>query len=94
MLAARAGAAIGLMLVSTTAVADCACRCLNGEVQVLCTIALDFRPVCSPTSCSPVPPSIRPFQVPSVPAIGASGCVRQKMLNPYTRQFEWRQICR
>jgi hypothetical protein len=32
--------------------------------------------------------------MPSVPAIGASGCVRQKMLNPYTRQFEWRQICR
>jgi hypothetical protein len=25
----------------------------------------DFRLVCSPTSCSPVPPSIRPFQVPS-----------------------------
>ena len=91
MLAARAGAAIGLMLVSTTAVADCACRCLNGEVQVLCTIALDFRPVCSPTSCSPVPPSI---QAPSVPAIGATGCVKLQVLNPYTRQLEWRQICR
>ena len=91
MLAARAGAAIGLMLVSTTAVADCACRCLNGEVQVLCRIALDFRPVCSPTTCPPVPPSI---QAPSAPAIGATGCVKLQVLNPNTRQLEWRQICR
>jgi hypothetical protein len=31
---------------------------------------------------------------PMVPPIGTTSCSPQQVMNPYTRQYEWRTICR
>lgn len=76
-----------------TAQAACVCRCVNGTVQAICTSSLDIRPICSPTICPIAPPSIAPIQPPRVPPIGTSRCVQRQVLNPYTNQYEWREVC-
>ncbi len=74
--------------------AGCVCRCVNGEVQAMCSSTLDIEPICAPAICPIVPPAIRPIDPPTLPPIGTSSCRSEQVLNPYTRQYEWRQICR
>jgi hypothetical protein len=41
-----------------------------------------------------VPPSVQPVPVPMVPPIGTTHCAPQQVFNQWTRQYEWRTICR
>jgi hypothetical protein len=89
--------AIALIVVSGKthdAEAACSCHCVNGQVQALCTSPMDIQPICSPTICPIVPPSIRPIETPRLPPIGTTQCSNQQVYNPYTRQYEWKQLCR
>ena len=93
MLAARIGVVVGLTLfVHQPGILPR--NCVNGQVQALCTNAWEIRPICSPTICALVPPSIRPIEMPRIPPIGTTSCSNQQVLSPYTRQYEWRQLCR
>jgi hypothetical protein len=79
---------------STDAFAACQCRCVGGEMQPICSSAMEIRPICPPTVCGIVPPSIAPIATPMVPPIGATTCGPQQVLNPFTHQYEWRTLCR
>lgn len=85
--------ALGLLTLATAASANCACRCVNGEVRPICTNSLDIPPICAPTICPIVPPAITPIQTPQIPPIGTSACRQVQVLDPYTGQYRWRTIC-
>ena len=76
------------------ALAACQCTCINGNVQAVCTNAIEIRPICAPRVCPITPPSVRPLNTPSVPPIGTKTCRMEQVLNPYTNQYEWKRICR
>lgn len=76
------------------AAAACVCRCVNGEVQALCSSAIDIQPICAPQICPITPPSIAPIQQPRVPPIGTTNCRQAQVLNQRTGQYEWREVCR
>jgi hypothetical protein len=40
--------------------ASCECRCVDGQVQPLCSSSIDLPPICAPQICAIVPPSIVP----------------------------------
>jgi hypothetical protein len=73
--------------------ASCVCRCVDGEMQPLCSSSIDLPPICPPTVCAIVPPSVAPIQSPGIPPIGTSGCSPRQVRNPATNQYEWRSIC-
>jgi len=79
------------MFVSQSTYASCVCRCVGGEVQPVCTQAIDMPPICAPAIC---PPSIAP-SVPSsrIPAFGTESCSRQSVFDPRTGRYESRNIC-
>ena len=81
------------VLVAGNADASCVCRCVDGEVQPLCSSSIDLPPICAPTICGIVPPSIAPIQAPGIPPLGTSSCSPRRVLNPATNQYEWRSIC-
>jgi hypothetical protein len=83
-----------LGLVALEADAACVCRCVNGEVKPLCEKAIDLPPICSPTICPIVPPKIAPIEPPTVPPIGTTQCRQEQILNPVTKQYEWRRVCK
>jgi hypothetical protein len=75
------------------AAASCECRCVNGEMQPLCSSSIDIPPICPATICLIPPPSIAPIQPARIPPLGTSHCSPQQVLNPATRQYEWRSLC-
>jgi hypothetical protein len=88
---------IGLMVVgffaSNFATADCGCVCMSGEVQAVCSNALEIRPICAPRICPITPPSIEPIQQPRAPPIGTTNCTPQQVYNEYSHMYEWKEIC-
>lgn len=82
-----------LLFTMPIAFADCVCRCVNGEVQAICSSAIDLEPICPPRICSIVPPSVRPIQAPRVPPIGTTNCRKEQVYNEYTRRYEWKTLC-
>ncbi len=83
-----------LLAIPTNAGAGCVCRCVNGEMQAICSSTLDIEPICAPAICPITPPAIRPIDPPTVPPIGTSSCRSKQVLNPQTGRYEWQQICR
>jgi hypothetical protein len=81
------------VLLTANADASCVCRCVDGEVQPLCSSSIDLPPICAPAICTIVPPSIAPIQNPGIPPLGTSSCSPRQVLNPATNQYEWRSIC-
>jgi len=73
--------------------ASCVCRCVDGQMQPLCESSIDVPPICPVMVCALVPPSVRPIQSPVVPPVGTSQCSQRQVLNPSTRQYEWRSVC-
>ena len=73
--------------------ASCVCRCVDGEMQPLCSSTIDLPPICLMTICSMTPPSIVPLQPTELPPLGTSECSQHQVLNPATQQYEWRSIC-
>lgn len=84
----------GLAISSTNTDASCVCRCVNGEMQALCSSSIDLPPICPPTVCPITPPSIAPIQTPRVPPIGTTVCRQAQVFNQRTGQYEWREVCR
>jgi hypothetical protein len=84
----------GLAAFPEIAAAACVCRCVNGQMQPICGSSLEIPPICPPTICQMVPPSIAPIPTPMVPPVGATSCRPEQVLNPHSRQYEWRTICR
>ena len=89
---------IGLMalVVSVPIKSDaaCVCRCVNGEMQAICSSSIDVPPICPPTVCAITPPSIAPLPSVTLPPLGTSNCVQRQVLNPSTGRYEWRELCR
>jgi hypothetical protein len=81
------------LLITTNTFGNCVCRCVDGEMTPICTNAIEVRPICPPTVCQIVPPSVQPINPPTVPPVGTSQCQNKQVLNPYTRQYEWKMIC-
>jgi len=81
------------VLVAGNADASCVCRCVDGEVQPLCSSSIDLPPICGVTICGIVPPSIAPIQAPVLTPVGTSSCSSRQVLDPVTGHYEWRQVC-
>ena len=81
------------LLLTAEARASCVCRCVDGEMQPLCDSAIDLPPICPMTACAVVPPSVKPIQPLGIPPLGTSQCSQRQVLNPATRQYEWRSVC-
>jgi hypothetical protein len=73
-------AAVVIGILSTNAYATCICRCVGGEMQPICSNAIEIRPICPPTICQIVPPSIPPIAAPVVPPVGTTTCGPQQVL--------------
>jgi hypothetical protein len=84
--------AFGVFL-TAGAEAPCVCRCVDGQMQPLCSSSIDLPPICPMTTCALTPPSIAPIQPAQLPPLGTSQCSQRQVLNPATRQYEWRSIC-
>lgn len=94
MLGAVPAASLAMMLtVVTPARADCVCRCVDGQMQPLCSNTIDIPPVCMPTVCAIAPPSIAPITPPSIPPLGASSCSPRQVQDPDTGRYEWQRVC-
>lgn len=85
---------LGVFLVFSDAMAECVCRCTNGENVPLCSNTLEIPPICPPRVCPITPPSIEPIKAPRLPPLGTQSCWQQQVLNPYTNQYEWQRVCR
>ena len=84
---------IFLILMPKGSLADCFCTCINGENQPLCDNTLEIPPICAPVVCPIEPPAIEPIEVPSIPPIGTKECWQEQVLNPYTNEYEWQEVC-
>ena len=81
------------VLLTVTSDAACVCRCVDGEMQPLCSSSIDLPPICPPAVCSIAPPSIAPIQPLGIPPLGTSGCTQRQVLDPNTHRYEWRSVC-
>jgi len=84
---------VGLAVFSSPTYANCVCRCVNGDVQAICSSTLDIEPICPANICPIVPPSIEPIQPLGIPPIGTTDCHQAQVYNPYTHQYEWKTLC-
>jgi hypothetical protein len=85
--------AVGTCAAILPAMADCSCACVNGSVQAICSSSIDIEPICAPRVCPITPPSVAPIQMPTIPPIGTSHCHQVQVLNTWTHQYEWQQVC-
>jgi|GEM_PF-1643183 len=91
---AAAAAASLALLAAGPAAAECACRCVGGEVRAICSNPLELAPICPPAACPPAPPELRPLAPPRIPPPGTEACAERQVLNPWTGRWEWRTLCR
>ena len=73
--------------------ARCVCRCVDGEVQPVCSSPADLPPLCRPMVCiaEDVPPEPPPSL--KVPPPGAKSC-RQVRVCDDTNLCDWEEVCR
>jgi hypothetical protein len=81
------------LALTAQAEASCECRCVDGEMQPLCSSSIDIPPICPATICALPPASIAPIQPARIPPLGTSHCSQRQVLNPMTHQYEWRSLC-
>lgn len=74
--------------------ASCVCKCVNGEVEPICSSSTELPPICSPRVCPITPPSVVPINPPTIPPIGTSNCGMEQVYNDSSYRYEWKQICR
>jgi hypothetical protein len=79
-----------------TAVADCVCQCVNGELAAICTGNVSVQPTCAPRLCPAVGGSVSMAQNRQASAQGASGsgCAPRQVLDPVSGKYEWQVLCR
>lgn len=86
-------AMVALLAALTPARASCVCRCVDGEVEPICSSSIDIPPICAPSICPIAPPSIAPIRPPVLAPLGTTECRQAQVLNPSTRRYEWRRVC-
>lgn len=78
-----------------SALADCTCQCVNGELAAICSGNINVQPTCAPRSC-PAPTAsssmARNLQVSSQG--GGSDCAPQQVMDPISGKYEWKVLCR
>jgi hypothetical protein len=84
--------ALALCAFSSQLQAGCTCQCVNGQMQPLCSSALDIAPPCMGI-CGPVAPSIAPINPPTIPPVGTTSC-RQAQICDQFGNCRWQQVCR
>ena len=82
-----------LILGGQLALASCTCQCVGGHSRSVCSSAIDQPLQCSMYFCPGSGGSAKPPNIPMAPPQGASSCSQQQVLNPGTRQYEWRTLC-
>ena len=85
--------AVASISASGPALATCACQCVNGQVEAICSSTIEMRPICPPRICPIVPPAIRPISPPTLPPLGTTECQPQQVWNQFTGRYEWRRLC-
>lgn len=83
-----------IFLAPAAAYGACSCRCVDGEMQAICASAIDLPPICPPAVCPLVPPQIEPIGRAQSPPLGTTSCRQRQVLDPVTRRYEWRTLCR
>jgi len=81
------------ILTISDANARCVCRCVNGDMQALCSSSIDLPPICPPKVCPIRSPSIAPIRAPKIPPIGTTRCRQAQVLNRNTGRYEWKRVC-
>jgi hypothetical protein len=86
---------IALVIVAAPAAAHatCGCSCVNGQMQPLCSSAIEVPPICPSTVCRVAPPSVTPIMPPQVPPVRTSQCHMMQVLNPSTETYQWQRVC-
>lgn len=81
---------------TSTAVADCVCQCVNGELAAICTGNIAVQPTCAPRSCPAPTASLSMARNQQVSSQGGSGsdCAPRQVLNPVSGKYEWQVLCR
>lgn len=74
-------------------VADCVCRCVDGEMQAICEDVLDIAPFCPMRHCPLEPLELKPLPSLRLPPLLTKRCEHKQVLNPRTKQYEWRELC-
>jgi hypothetical protein len=80
------------LLMSARAEASCTCQCVDGEMQPLCSSAIDIPPICPPRVCPIAGPSIAPINPPTIPPLGTSSCRQAQVCDRYGN-CRWQQVC-
>ena len=84
-----------LITFSSSAFANCSCQCVNGELAAICTGNVNVQPTCAPRACPPAPASVSmAIQPVSSQGAGGSTCAPVQVLNPVSRQYELKVLCR
>ena len=81
------------LLMSVRAEASCTCQCVNGQMQPLCSNAIEISPICPPRICPIAGRSIAPINPPTIPPIGTSSCRQARVCDPFGN-CRWQQVCR
>jgi hypothetical protein len=90
------GSALGLLMVlavTHNAEAACTCQCVNGQMQPLCSSAIDVPPICPPTVCPIMAPSIAPIAPPTIPPAGTTACRQARVCDQFGN-CRWQEVCR
>jgi hypothetical protein len=88
-----AALSLTVTMTSGSAWASCSCECVNGQIQPLCTGAMELPPLCPATLCGLPPASLPPLAPLALPPLGATTCEMQQVRNPMNGQYQWRRVC-
>lgn len=76
-----------LALLTSSALGQCGCACVNGKAQAVCTNVNDVPRYCTQV-CPLLAPRVRPVEPARVPPVGTTAC-RLEQVNG-----EWISLCR
>lgn len=82
-----------LFVISGASWAACRCVCVNGQSQSVCERAIDLPKTCGAQLCPLPGAALQPLNKPRVPPTGTKRCEPMRILNPDTREYEWRTLC-
>ena len=84
---------LATMTFGETANAGCTCECVNGRMQPLCENSLDMPPICPPTICPIMAPSLPRFQRPWYHRSVHQECQPAQSCDTF-ENCRWETVCR
>jgi hypothetical protein len=93
--AAKLLAAMMVASFSTHAFASCACSCVNGQIEAVCSMPSDLPPVCAPRACTakPLHTALIADKSSIASSTTARKCHETQVLNPQTGAYVAKQVC-